>query len=85
MPAVNIFFSQNEFRLVSEMSQKLQKVQTELEKARSEKADEMALRVQMESKVRVSWQHHSCLPLSLSPVVGHDISIPPSMALSDMI
>ncbi|XP_053405282.1 centlein-like isoform X2 [Mercenaria mercenaria] len=36
-----------------EMSQKIHKLTTELEKSRSEKADEMAQRVQMESKVRV--------------------------------
>lgn len=36
-----------------EMSERLQNLATELEKARSDKADEMALRVQMESKVRV--------------------------------
>ncbi|XP_060574034.1 centlein-like isoform X2 [Ruditapes philippinarum] len=36
-----------------EMSQKIHKLTVDLEKSRSEKADEMALRVQMESKVRV--------------------------------
>ncbi|XP_052279031.1 centlein-like isoform X2 [Dreissena polymorpha] len=35
-----------------EMRQKLEKLNEELDKARSEKADEMSLRVQMESKVR---------------------------------
>jgi hypothetical protein len=41
------------FGNITEMSQKIHKLTVDLEKSRSEKADEMALRVQMESKVRV--------------------------------
>ena len=39
--------------LISALQHKVQFLSTDLEKVRSEKADEMALRVQVENKLRV--------------------------------